>query len=179
MNWGGGDYRDLMAGVDYALEHFRWLDGDRLGVIGQSYGGFMTNWVVTQTDRFKAAVSIAGLSNLISFYGTSLYQLLIEVEFNGHPWDNYNLLWHWSPLRHVENVETPTLLLHGESDHDVPIAQAEEFFIALRKLGVETVFVRYPGEGHGIRKPQHSLDFHRRILQWFDRHLKGEISTTQ
>jgi dipeptidyl aminopeptidase/acylaminoacyl peptidase len=180
LNWGGGDYKDLMAGVDYALEHYPWLDEERLGVIGGSYGGFMTNWIVTQTDRFQAAVSVASVSNLISFYGTSLYQLLIEVEFNGKPWDNYALLWQWSPMNYVKNVRTPTLLLHGENDHDVPITQAEEFYIALKKLGIETVFVRYPGEGHGIRQPQHRLDYNQRILDWFDRFLKHpKRATTQ
>ena len=172
LNWGGGDYRDLMAGLDHALERWAWIDADRLGVIGGSYGGFMTNWVITQTDRFKAAVSVAGLSNLISFYGTSLYQLLIESEFNGLPWDNYALLWQWSPLNHVANVTTPTVFIHGENDHDVPIAQAEEMFIALRKLGVEAELARYPGEGHGFRRPQHQLDYLRRALDWFDRHLR-------
>ncbi|NOT60217.1 MAG: S9 family peptidase [Acidobacteria bacterium] len=92
-DWGGGDYRDLMKGVDEALARFKFLDADRLGVTGGSYGGYMTNWVVTQTNRFKAAVTAASLSNLISFYSTSLYQDLIHAEFNGFPWDNYELLW--------------------------------------------------------------------------------------
>jgi dipeptidyl aminopeptidase/acylaminoacyl peptidase len=172
LNWGGGDYKDLMAGVDHALVRYSWLDEDRLGVIGGSYGGYMTNWVITQTNRFKAAVTRASVSNLISFYGTSLYQLLIEVEFNGRAYDNYPLLWQWSPLAHVKNVTTPTLFLHGVNDHDVPITQAEEMYIALRKLGVEATLVRYPGEGHGIRGPQHQLDFNRRISDWFNRFLK-------
>ena len=84
-DWGGGDYRDLMKGVDEALARFPFLDKDRMGVMGGSYGGYMTNWVITQTDRFKAAVASASLSNLISFYSTSLYQDLIHAEFNGHP----------------------------------------------------------------------------------------------
>ena len=178
LNWGGGDYQDLMSGVDYALAQNPWLDQERMGVIGGSYGGFMTNWIITQTDRFKAAVPMASLSNLISFYGTSLYQLLIEVEFDGPPWDNYALLWQWSPLNHIKNVTTPTLLIHGEADHDVPITQAEEMFIALKKRGVDTVMVRYPGEGHGIRQPQHIVDMHRRVLNWFDHYVKGEGTTS-
>jgi len=174
--WGGGDYQDLMLGLDAALQQFAFLDGEKLGVIGGSYGGFMTNWVVTQTDRYKAAVSIASVSNLISFYGTSLYQLLIETEFGGLPWDNYELLWQYSPLAHVKNVSTPTLLLHGENDHDVPITQAEEFYIALRKRGVPTRLVRYPNEGHGIRQPRHRRHYFEQILNWFDTYLpvKGE-----
>jgi len=174
-NWGGGDYKDLMAGVDFALEHNDWIDADRLGVTGGSYGGYMTNWVITQTDRFKAAVTVASVSNLISFYGNSLYQLLIETEFPGYPWDNYDLLWHWSPMKHVKNVKTPTLFIHGENDHDVPITQAEEMYIALKKLGVESVFVRYPGEGHGIRRPDHRADYDKRRMDWFVKYLKPNI----
>jgi dipeptidyl aminopeptidase/acylaminoacyl peptidase len=179
-NWGGGDYQDLMAGLDYVIEHNDWIDEDRLGVMGGSYGGYMTNWVITQTDRFKAAVALASVSNLISFYGTSLYQLLIETEFPGELWDNYDLLWHWSPMKHVANVVTPTLFLHGEKDHDVPITQAEEMFVALKKLGVETVFVRYPGEGHGFRRSEHWQDANTRIAEWFDEYLEpGRIVRTR
>ncbi len=170
-NWGGGDYRDLMAGLDYAMAHHSWIDGERLGVIGGSYGGYMTNWVVTQTDRFAAAVSIASLSNLVSFYGTSLYHLLMETEFPGELWENYDLLWHWSPLAHIERATTPTLLIHGADDHDVPITQAEEMFVALKKRGVETVLVRYPDEGHGIRQTAHAEDMRARIADWFGKYL--------
>ncbi len=173
-NWGGGDYRDLMTGLDYVIEHHDWIDEDRLGVTGGSYGGYMTNWVITQTDRFKAAVTMASVSNLISFYGNSLYQLLIETEFPGELWDNYDLLWHWSPMKHVENVVTPTLFIHGENDHDVPITQAEEMFVALKKLGVESVFVRYPGEGHGFRRPEHWQDARQRAMDWFVRYLEPD-----
>jgi dipeptidyl aminopeptidase/acylaminoacyl peptidase len=173
-NWGGGDYQDLMTGLDYVVEHNDWIDEERLGVMGGSYGGYMTNWVITQTDRFKAAIAMASVSNLISFYGNSLYQLLIETEFPGELWDNYDLLWHWSPMKHVANVVTPTLFLHGEKDHDVPITQAEEMFIALKKLGVETVFVRYPGEGHGFRRSEHWQDASRRISDWFDQYLEPD-----
>ncbi len=172
--WGGGDYRDLMAGIDSALVRFPFLDGDRMVVTGGSYGGFMTNWVVTQTDRYKAAATVASVSNLISFYGTSLYQLLIETEFEGLPWDNYGLLWHFSPLAHVKNVKTPTLLLHGENDIDVPITQAEEFYIALRKLGVPTRFVRYPNEGHGVRQPQHREHYYQEIMEWFEKYVPAK-----
>jgi dipeptidyl aminopeptidase/acylaminoacyl peptidase len=172
LNWGGGDYRDLMIGLDTALARNRWIDPARLGVTGGSYGGFMTNWIVTQTPRFKAAVASASVSNLISFYGTSLYTDLIEAEFRGLPWDNYPMLWQWSPLAHVKGVTTPTLFLHGENDHDVPVTQAEEMYTALRKQGVEATLVRYPNEGHGLRQPRHVADSNRRLLAWFDRYLK-------
>lgn len=178
LNWGGGDYQDLMAGVDHLLKTRVEVDAQRLGVTGGSYGGYMTNWVVTQTPRFKAAVSSASVSNLISFYATSLYQDLIHAEFDGFPWDgdNYALLWKWSPLAHVGNVTTPTLFIHGEQDHDVHITQAEEMFTALRRRGVEAALARYPREGHGLREPAHILDRTERTLAWFDRFLRPDLA---
>ncbi|MCA1565583.1 MAG: S9 family peptidase [Acidobacteria bacterium] len=170
--WGGGDYRDLMAGVDEALRKFTWIDRGRMGVTGGSYGGFMTNWIITQTTRFRAAVASASVSNLVSFYATSLYQDLIHAEFGGFPWDDYDLLWRWSPLRYVRAVETPTLFIHGELDNDVHITQAEEMYMALRRRGVETVLARYPREGHGFREPRHREDALERTLDWFDKYLK-------
>jgi len=170
--WGGGDYKDLMAGVDEALRKFPWLDRNRMGVTGGSYGGFMTNWIITQTSRFRAAVASASVSNLVSFYATSLYQDLIHAEFGGFPWDDYDLLWRWSPLRYVRAVETPTLFIHGELDNDVHITQAEEMYTALRRRGVETVLARYPREGHGFREPRHREDALERTIAWFDKYLK-------
>ncbi len=172
-NWGGGDYKDLMAGVDRVLATHAGIDPDKLFVTGGSYGGFMTNWVITQTNRFKAAVSVASVSDMISFYATSMYQDLVHAEFRGFPWadDNYALLWKWSPLAHVQNVTTPTMFLHGENDNDVHITQAEQMFTALRQRGIESELVRYPREGHGFREPQHRLDSTERTVAWFDRFL--------
>jgi len=172
-NWGGGDYQDLMAGVDYVLKTHPNLSPQRLGVTGGSYGGFMTNWIVTQTPRFRAAVASASLSNLVSFYATSLYQDLVHAEFRGFPWDgdNFARLWRWSPLAHIKNVTTPTLLLHGEQDNDVHITQAEEMYTALRRRRVDSALVRYPREGHGLQEPQHQLDALERTFTWMHRHL--------
>jgi dipeptidyl aminopeptidase/acylaminoacyl peptidase len=176
--WGGGDYRDLMAGVDEALRRFPWIDRGRMGVTGGSYGGFMTNWIITQTTRFRAAVASASVSNLVSFYSTSLYQDLIHAEFGGFPWDDYDLLWRWSPLRYVRAVETPTLFIHGELDNDVHITQAEEMYMALRRRNIETVLARYPREGHGFREPRHREDALERTLAWFDKYLgSDEVKT--
>ncbi len=169
-DWGGGDYKDLMAGVDHAIEHNEWIDKERLGVTGQSYGGYMTNWMITQSNRFKAAVVDGGLSNLISFSGTSLYSSLIESEFGGNAFDNFSLLWRCSPIRDVRNVNTPTLFLHGELDNEVPLSQAEEMYVALKKLNVKTSLVIYRGEGHGWRpdlKPQNKCDVYDRMINWF------------
>jgi dipeptidyl aminopeptidase/acylaminoacyl peptidase len=170
-NWGGGDYKDLMAGVDHVLATHANIDRNRLFVTGGSYGGYMTNWVITQTNRFKAAVASASVSNLISFYATSLYQDLVHAEFNGFPWagDNFATLWKWSPMAHVAKASTPTLFLHGENDNDVHITQAEEMYTALRRRGIVAELVRYPREGHGLREPKHRLDAAERTLAWFDR----------
>lgn len=171
-DWGGGDYKDLMASLDDALAKHPELDGSRLGVTGGSYGGYMTNWIITQNDRFKAAVSYAGLSNLISFYSTSLYQDLIHVEFGGMPWDNYEILWERSPIKHIKKAKTPTMIQHGEADFDVHISQSEELYTCLKRRGVETVFVRYPRQGHGASEPRQKVDLLERTIGWFDRYLK-------
>jgi dipeptidyl aminopeptidase/acylaminoacyl peptidase len=170
--WGRGDYRDLIGAVDDALARYPQIDEARMFVMGGSYGGYMTNWIISQTGRFRAAASYAGLSNLISFYATSLYQDLIHAEFGGYPWDPgmFETLWELSPLRHVAKVSTPTLFAHGESDNDVHITQSEEMFTALRQRGIEAALVRYPGQGHGATEPRQELDLHRRTLDWFDRH---------
>lgn len=173
-DWGGGDYKDLIAILECAVAKHPELDGQRLGVTGGSYGGYMTNWVITQDNRFKAAVSYAGLSNLISFYATSLYQDLVHVEFGGMPWDRYDILWDRSPLKHIKRAKTPTLILHGEADFDVHISQSEELYTALKWLGVDSVFVRYPRQGHGASEPRQQLDMLERTLAWFDRYLKME-----
>ncbi|WP_439555964.1 prolyl oligopeptidase family serine peptidase [Dyadobacter sp.] len=178
-NWGGGDYQDLMAGVDFILSQKTWLDPEKLGVTGQSYGGYMTNWIVTQTSRFKAAVADGGLSNLVSFAGTSLYHSLMEAEFGGRAFDHFDLLWQWSPLRNVARATTPTLILHGETDNEVPFTQAEEMYIALKKRGVETQLVQYTGEGHGWRpdlSPKNRADLSARMIQWFDKFVKATIN---
>jgi dipeptidyl aminopeptidase/acylaminoacyl peptidase len=173
-DWGGGDYKDLMGGVDYVLAHHREIDPQRLAVTGPSYGGYMTNWIITQTNRFKAAVVVSGLSDLISFYTTSLYHDLLYAEFNGSPWDDdrFTVLWRASPLAHVARATTPTLFLHGESDNDVPDSQAEEMYIALRERGVTAELVLYPHEGHGFHDPKHVVDARVRTLGWIDRFLK-------
>lgn len=170
--WGGGDYRDLMTGVGEVLRRNSWIDQERMGVTGGSYGGFMTNWIITQTPRFKAAVSVASVSNLISFYSTSMYQDLIHAEFGAYPWDNYDLLWQWSPMKFVRQAQTPTLFIHGEQDNEVHITQAEEMYMALKRRGVDSVLVRYPREGHGLREPKHRVDALERTLAWFDKFLK-------
>lgn len=172
--WGEGDYEDLMHGIDVVIENNKWVDASRLGVTGQSYGGYMTNRIITKTKRFKAAVADGSISNLISFAGTSLYHSLMESEYRGSVYDNYDILWKSSPLRDVKNVSTPVLFLHGETDNEVPFSQAEEMFIAVKKLGVKTALTQYIGEGHGWRPdllPLNRKDLLQRMLDWFNKYI--------
>ncbi|GAB3317060.1 S9 family peptidase [Larkinella ripae] len=179
LDWGGGDYRDLMAGVDAAIQENDWIDADRLAVTGQSYGGYMTNWIITQTNRFRAAITDGGISNLVSFAGTSLYHSLMESEFQGSIYDNFDVLWKCSPLKYVKNIKTPTLFLHGEKDHEVPVSQAEELFVALRKRGVDSTLVQYVGEGHGWRPdllPRNRYDVLTRTVDWLKKHCPNQTN---
>lgn len=170
-DWGGGDYDDIMTGVDEIVK-LGLADPERLGVTGWSYGGYMTAWIVTHTDRFKAAVEGAGAVNLPSFYGQSDIKAYRKFEFTGEPWEKPEIYRKLSPLSYVKNVKTPVLLVHGELDERVPMPQAQEMYTALRALGVDVEFVTYPREGHGVREPNHRRDMLTRYVNWFDRYLK-------
>lgn len=169
----GAEARDVLAGVEAALARYPWIDPARLGLEGGSYGGQLTNWIVTLTDRFKAAISLFGIANLISFNYTAYYHDYLAVEFGAYPHegDLMDRLFQRSPIRHVARVKTPVMLIHGENDNDVPITESEQFFIALQDVGVETVFVRYPREGHGIRESRHQADLITRSINWYERHF--------
>lgn len=174
-DYGGGDYQDLMEIMDYAVEHYDWIDSDRLGVTGGSYGGFMTNWIVGHTDRFKAAVTQRSISNWISMYGVSDIGFhFVEDQIAGNPWDHLNTLWDHSPLAYVANVKTPILVLHGEKDLRCPIEQAEQWFIALKRLGVTTRFIRFPDANHELSRsghPQLRIQRLDHIAGWFNQYL--------
>ncbi len=167
----GGEAEDVMNAVDTALARWPWLDSRRLGIEGGSYGGQLTNWIITRTDRFKAAIPIAGISNLVSFNYMSYYHDYLAVEFGAYPHEGamMDTLWARSPLRYVSRVKTPTMFAHGENDNDVPIAEAEQFYIALKDVGVPTVMVRYPREGHGVRETGHVIDLLDRSIAWYER----------
>ncbi len=173
-DWGGKDYEDLMAGVDHALS-WGWVDPTRLYVTGGSYGGFMTNWIIGHTDRFRAAATQRCVSNNVSSFGTSdIGWHFWEYEMGGAtPWRNSTKLVERSPLMHAPKVKTPLLILHAERDLRCPIEQAEQFFIALRWHGVETRFVRFPDDNHDLTrggKPRNRVEHCRRIADWFDAH---------
>jgi dipeptidyl aminopeptidase/acylaminoacyl peptidase len=169
----GGEAKDVLAGVDAALTKYPWIDANKLGVEGGSYGGQLTEWLVTQTTRFKAAVPAAGISNLVSFNYMSYYHDYLAVEFGAFPHQQnlMDLLWQRSALRYVNKVQTPVMLVHGENDNDVPIAEAEQFYIALRDVGVDAVLVRYPREGHGVRETRHVIDVIDRSIAWYARYF--------
>ncbi|WP_046227077.1 S9 family peptidase [Paenibacillus dauci] len=174
-DYGGGDYRDLMEVTDYVLEHYDWIDKDRLGVTGGSYGGFMTNWIVGHTDRFKAAVTQRSISNWISFYGVSdIGFYFTEDQIGGTPWQQLETLWKHSPLAYVENVKTPILILHGEQDLRCPIEQAEQWFTGLKRLGAVTRLVRFPDADHNLSRnghPQLRIQRLEQIAGWFEQYL--------
>ncbi|MFQ6037054.1 MAG: prolyl oligopeptidase family serine peptidase [Candidatus Aminicenantales bacterium] len=167
--WGVVDYDDCMTGVDACIER-GWADPDRLVCYGWSYGGYMSYWIVTQTDRFKAVSPGAGLSNLYSMYSTTDIPRYMAWFF-GTPWDFEETYEKFSPIRHVKNVKSPVLIMHGANDARVPPTQAVEFYQALRDLGKDVTFVRYPREGHGIREPRHQIDRLRRYLFFFAEHV--------
>lgn len=172
-DWGGKDYQDIMAGVDWAIASGL-ADPARLGVTGWSYGGYMTSWVITQTRRFAAAVAGAIVFNRHNFYGTSDIGFSFgEHQFGGTPWDEPERLLERSAVKYVKNVTTPLLLVHGEGDLRCPIEQADQFFTALKRQRKEVVLTRYPGEFHGFTRPSHREDRYERLLAWFRHYLEA------
>ncbi|MFC0014617.1 MULTISPECIES: S9 family peptidase [Allobacillus] len=174
-DYGNGDYEDIMNGVDYITNQYDWIDQNRLGVTGGSYGGFMTNWIVGHTNRFKAAVTQRSISNWISFRGVSdigyyFSDWQIQAEFS-----DVEKLWKHSPIAYVDQMETPLLIIHNENDFRCPIEQAEQLFIALKYRQQKTKFVRFPEADHNLSrtgKPNLRLERLNHIVGWFDEHLK-------
>lgn len=169
-DWGGADYKDMMAGIDDLIAKGV-ADPDRLAIGGWSYGGYMSEWAITQTTRFKAAVSGAGLSNLISEYGTEQHPSYDEW-FYGVPYEKPEGFLNSSPFWYLKNAKTPTLILQGDADTVDPLGQSQELYRGLKRYGVETELVVYPREPHGFHEEKHQLDRIHRILDWYDRYLK-------
>ncbi len=170
-DWGGKAYVDVMNGVD-ALAAMPFVDGTRIGAAGGSYGGYMVDWILGHTDRFKALVSHAGVYDLKSEYGVTEELWFPEWEFGGNPWDNPELYQRWSPDNFVKNFKTPTLVTHGELDYRVPINQGLELFTALQRRGIPSKMVYFPDEGHWVLKPQNSKLWYQTVGDWFDQWLK-------
>ena len=169
-DWGGGDFKDVMAGVDFLINRGI-ADPNRLGIGGWSYGGYMAAWAITQTNRFKAAVSGAGMSDLATEFGTEDGPAYDEW-FYGLPYEKPEGFAKSSPMTYVKNVRTPTLILHGENDRTDPIGQSQMLYRALKRYGVESEFVIYPREPHGLQEEKHLIDRLNRIVRWFEAHLK-------
>jgi dipeptidyl aminopeptidase/acylaminoacyl peptidase len=178
--WGVLDYEDVMAGVDAALKRYA-LDEKRLGVTGYSYGGFLTNWIITQSSRFAAAVCGAGISNWISDYGTADIPRTKESEFFGPPWEAQSgaLLLKQSPITYAAKVTTPTLFIHGEADLRVPIEQAEQMYLALKKRRVPAMFIRYPDMYHGGWTPWNTVHRFHYELKWWEKYLSAKAASGQ
>jgi dipeptidyl aminopeptidase/acylaminoacyl peptidase len=169
-DFGGGDLKDILAGVD-AVERAAPIDDARLGLMGGSYGGFMAMWANTQTNRFKAIVAGAGLSNWVSYYGTNGIDQWMMPFFGKSAYDDPDAYWAVSAIRTIKAARTPTFIYVGERDIEVPPTQSVEYWHALKEMKVPTSLVIYPGEGHGIRGPENALDVRRRTVAWFDRWL--------
>ncbi len=171
-DFGGGDLRDILAGVDDAVAHYP-IDAQRLGVTGWSYGGYMTMWTVTQTNRFRGAVAGAGIANWQSYYGQNLIDQWMIPFFGSSVYDDPAVYEKSSPIHYIKNVKTPTLVVVGERDAECPSSQSYEFWHALRTLGVPTQLIVYPGEGHLFVRPENQTDRMDRTVAWFDKYLKN------
>jgi len=178
----GNEGQDVLYGVSAAVRRFLWIDRERMGIEGVSYGGQLTGWLITQTNEFKAAIPTAGISNLVSYNYMTYYNQYEEMEFGQflHQGNLMDIAWERSALKHIAAAHTPTLIMHGENDNDVPIAEAEQLFVALRDVGVETVFLRYPREGHGLSEVKHQIDAIDRSIAWYEKHFRkpGEEAVT-
>jgi dipeptidyl aminopeptidase/acylaminoacyl peptidase len=171
-DWGHKDFEDDMAMVDYAVAQGI-ADPDKLGVGGWSYGGISTNFIITQTTRFKAAISGAGNFLYITNWGHDLYSRDWEIEL-GLPWENRELWEKLSPFNRVTKIKTPTLIMGGESDWNVPVINGEQMYQSLKRLGVPTLLVVYPGEYHEFSRPSFIQDRYERYLDWYNHYVKGE-----
>lgn len=173
-DYGGGDYEDILSGLDFAIQENSWIDESRLGVTGGSYGGFMTNWIVGHTNRFKAAITQRSISNWISFFGVSDIGYYFTDWQLGFDMMNPEKLWDHSPLKYAKNIETPLLILHSEKDFRCPIEQAEQLFITLKTMKKETSFVRFPENNHNLSRtgtPNLRIERLRQIVGWFEKYL--------
>ncbi|MCW5980337.1 MAG: S9 family peptidase [Bryobacteraceae bacterium] len=168
----GNEAQDVLYGVSAAMRRNLWIDRNRIGVEGVSYGGQLSAWLITQTRLFKSSIPTAAITNLVSYNYTTYYNQYEQMTFGifPHQGNLMDELWKRSALRYVAQAATPTMLVHGENDNDVPITEAEQYYIALKDVGVETTMVRYPREGHGIREVKHVIDWTERSIRWHESH---------
>ncbi len=176
-DWGAGDYRDIQTGID-ALIARGIADSTRLAQSGWSYGGYMTAWTLTQTNRFKAVVVGAGLTDMFSMYGTNDLPRTLDSYFGAEPWNDTTEYRKRSAMTFINRARTPTLILHGQADQRVPIGQSQELYLGLKRNGVPVKLVFYPREPHGLQEPRHQLDKMRREHEWITRYVLGPPATT-
>jgi dipeptidyl aminopeptidase/acylaminoacyl peptidase len=185
--WGEREYKDLMEAMDHTIEKYSFVDPDRLGVGGCSGGGYLTNWIVTHTNRFRAAVTVASISNWYSFYGCSdlgpsHILSFWDLAMGKEPWEDLEAYLKPSPLTYIRNVNTPLLIVHGEEDLRCPVEQAEQLYASLKKLKKTVKFIRFPGESHanvhGMKKPSHTIEALQHTVGWFDKYLKGSARSS-
>jgi dipeptidyl aminopeptidase/acylaminoacyl peptidase len=171
-DWGGGDYQDIQTGIDHLIAKGV-ADPDRLAQSGWSYGGYMTAWTLTQTTRFKSLMVGAGLTNMFSMYSTNDLQRTLEGYFGAEPWNDLEIYNSRSAMTFIKRAKTPTLILHGAEDKRVPVGQAQELYMGLRKNGIPVELVFYPREPHGLQEPRHQLDKMRREYAWHSKYVLG------
>jgi len=169
-DWGNKDLKDILAGINYVIKR-GYVDPGKIGIYGWSYGGILVNYAITRTNLFRSAVSGASDSDYFSCYGTDDLHLWWEEEL-GLPWENFELYRRLSPIKEVKKVRTPTLFLCGQFDYRCPLPQSEMMYLSLKRLGVETELVIYPGEGHNLSQLDHQIDRMKRVLAWFNKYLK-------
>ena len=172
--WAEPAMSDLMAGVDYVVSQ-GYIDNNRLGVTGGSYGGYMTNWIVTHTDKFAAAVTQRSVSDISSMFGSSDIGWDLHTEFGGTPWDKRETYTKWSPITYIDKCHTPLLVIHSEQDLRCNIEQGDQMYLALKFLKREVEYVRFPEEPHGLSRhgrPDRREERLKFIINWFDKYLK-------
>jgi dipeptidyl aminopeptidase/acylaminoacyl peptidase len=174
-DWGGRPFDDIMATVNY-VSNLPYVDKERMVAAGASYGGYMIDWILGHTDRFKALVTHAGVYDLRSEAGTTEELWFVKWEFGGFPWENPELYEKWSPSSYVKNFRTPTLVTHGELDYRVPIGQGQQLFTALQQMKIRSKLVQFPDEGHWILKPQNSQFWYRTVFDWLAEYTKPPVA---
>jgi dipeptidyl aminopeptidase/acylaminoacyl peptidase len=172
-DWGGRAYKDLMSGLDYAIETYPFIDGDRVCAMGASYGGYMVNWMLGHTTRFKCMVSHDGMFNTTSAYGSTEELWFPEWEFGDTPWNNRKGYDKWSPHLFAKNFKTPTLVVHGQLDYRLDVSEGFQLFTTLQRLKVPSKFLYFPDEGHWVLKPQNSQLWYKTVNGWVDSYLKA------
>ncbi|MGD0037286.1 MAG: S9 family peptidase [Bacteroidota bacterium] len=171
-DWGGRVYEDLMNGLDYVLKTHSFIDGNRMAAAGASYGGYMMNWILGHTDRFKCIVSHDGVFNPASAYGTTEELWFNEWEFGGTPYKNPELYKKWSPMEFAQNFKTPTLVIHGQQDYRLDVSEGFQLFTALQRQGVKSKMLYFPDEFHFVSKPQNAELWYKTVLDWIDENTK-------